>query len=220
MSTLREKLISNEELLLRSFPEYYKSINIYLSKLRRLHLDGDLYNFVIASSKSKRNQYFEYNKKGFKSSLDIINQNKENIEFENYTKSSILISGSRYNSMEICSLAKNFNIQVGMYYNEENNILILKSEIGGAPYADGWNKQDKVYVYYLQSENNEANYNTKIFSNNVNKIMYSNVIGEYYCDIHLFCRHNGELEYEYKGLVRPIEMVAKNKAVTLKVLND
>lgn len=215
---IKEKLIGNEMLLLKKFPKYSTSIDLYISKLKQLTVDGDFYNFVLASGKNKIDQYVDYSIHGYKSSVKIIAENLDNLDLDKCTKPDILIKGNLYNSMIISALAKNFNVQTGMYYNKEDNIIVLKSEIGGTSFNDHWVIKDGTFHYFFQKEKNTDNYRTKRFKILVNLKTYENSIGLNNSKVHFFCRYKDDFEYVYKGIVKPQELVSDNKAIILKLI--
>ena len=70
---------------------------------------------------------------------------------------SSLIEGQKYNYLNISALANNFNLQVGMYFCESTESVIIKSTIGESKqkYDDHWCDTAQEILYYCMQKEAE-----------------------------------------------------------------
>lgn len=130
MNTLKEQILNNEKILLKNFSEQYGlAIQFFIKKIEALDKDGDIVKFLNNKCilSIKKDQYDLFHKNGYKTAIDIKNEyDKTNLVYsriENLEKDELV------NTMMISVYANNFNSQKGMYYNQEDDILILKCQV-------------------------------------------------------------------------------------------
>lgn len=215
---LKNEIIANEKVLLNKFTQYKQSINQFIKKLEGVKYDGVLYDLVTRSflTKEKQEQENLYNMYGYKSSRQLINEHKNLLNLNDRPNLSNIIEGQFYSSLEVCSIADNFNNQVGMYYLSGENSIIIKSTIedNDRPYDDRWFKSGVVLRYFMQNEN-EANVKTLNFSHKPNSVIFNALMERELIDIHVFInKKKGDL-YKYEGVYHPCGIVSKNKAFLL-----
>lgn len=188
---IKQEIIENEYKLIKIFPSYKQSINQYIQKLFDIKNDYNLYSFITTSfSQRKINQVREYNEKGYKSSKQIIDEKKLELNMEDKALVSSLVEGKKYSSMEICAYADNYNILKGMYYLENVKQCIIKATINEENnYANEWIEKGIVIKYYMQEEQIE-NKSKLVFSHAPNRIIFESLMSGNECLIHLFSRNN------------------------------
>lgn len=219
--TLKELILENENIIYNNCKnEFGLSIKQFITKIEKLREDGDVIRFLENKSimEIKKEQYDFIHKKGLKTAIDIKNEySKTDIK---YTSINDLKTKELINGIMISSIANNFNNMLGMYYDEINKILILKSQIKDGPYEDKWIENNKKLHYCLQSENLE-NYSKLNFSKQPNKIC-KNIIFGYDLDtkVYLFYRYNKGEDYIFAGEVELEKFTDGNKAVILTIKDN
>lgn len=215
---IKNIILENEYKLLENFEEYKQSINQYIKKLESIKYDAMLYNLIMRSfgSNEKAVQENKYNMYGFKSSRQLINEYKSYLDLNDMPVLDKLIEGDTLSSLEICSLADNYNNQVGMYYLTGKNAVIIKSTVedNNRPYDDKWLKGDIILRYCMQSEKPE-NVNTLNFSHKPNAVIFNSLMDQSLLDIYVFVNSSKGKPYVYKGIYHPCGLVSKNKAFLL-----
>src|SRR5690554_2750371 len=184
--SIKEKIIDNEKKLLQLFPQYRTSIRLFISRLKKIKLEGDIYKFIQTFSHSRIEQYRVFNNEGHKSALDILNESVDNVNIFDVTNESNLIVGDYYNYVEISAFANNFNFLKGMYYNSYDNNIIIKSQIQGEMYNDHWIIVEDELYYCLENEIIHSNYINKTFGKTPNRMIYERLINSNDADIHVF----------------------------------
>ena len=211
-------IIKNEKELQKYFDEYRQSINQYIKKLQTVNYDAMLYELIIRSfsSKEKNEQENKYNMRGFKSSRQLINEYKHFLDFNDRPKIDELNIDDEYSSLEICSLADNYNNQVGMYYLTGMNSVIIKATVedNERTYDNKWLKGDLILRYYMQNES-EANVNSLKFSHKPNSIIFNSLMEQELINIYVFENKKRGSNYKYKGIYHPCGLVSNNKAFLL-----
>ena len=214
---IKGKIIENEKKLLDAFPEYKQSICQLIKKVEKANYDGVLYEIIESSFKTdnKIQQIKKYNIKGFTSSLEILEMNKDMLDLNDKPKLCNLVEGNQYNQYDICCMAKNYNNQVGMYFVDENNIIIKSTvEDNNRPYDDRWLKKDIVLKYFMQREK-EENLKTLIFSNRPNVTIFNALMEGRMINIHTFINTKSGDNYKYYGIFHPCGLVSNNKSFIL-----
>ena len=216
--TLKEKIINNENILLENFSnEYGRAIKYFIAKIQSLPNDGDIVKFLNNPSirQIKKKQYDLFHSRGFTTAIDIM----ENYDISNLEYATInnLEVGSLVNALTICAMANNFNHQKGMYYNEVDDILFLKTQLKNGQYGDRWIDRNHELLYYLQTEKESLFYSTKNFSHKPNLIC-RDIIEKVnnHTKVYVFYRYNGGDRYFYDGQYNPIKFVEDNKAIILR----
>lgn len=207
---IKKAVLENEMKLLLAFPEYSSSIKQYISKLKTISYDASLYFFIQASFRNKEKQEKAYNRKGFLSSRQLIDNLKSEIDFTDSITLESLSENKRYTSLDICSLAQNYNLQVGMYYCDKKNCVIIKSTTDGdnRMYADHWLDDQKLY-YYMQKEK-DANREKYSFSNKPNRVIYKSLLTEKSIPIYVFYNTKKSELYMYAGVFQ-VEHISDDK---------
>lgn len=214
---LKNKIIENEKKLLDNFPEYKQSIFQFIKKIEKCSNDSMLLEIIVSSfsSESKKNQIKKYNESGFVSAYELINSNLESLDLSEKITLDNIIDGNLYNPFEICSIAKNYNNQVGMYYINDSNVIIKSTvEDNNRPYDDRWLKKDIILKYFMQKEK-EINLSTLIFSNKPNVTIFNSLMEGYMINIHVFINTKKGDKYKYCGIFHPCGLVSNNKAFIL-----
>lgn len=212
---IKKEIIENEYKLIKIFPSYKQSINQFIQKLYDIKNDYNLYSFITTSFSRKINQVREYNEKGYKSSKQIIDEKKLELNMKDKALVSSLVEGNKYSSMEICAYADNYNILKGMYYLENVKQCIIKATINEENnYANEWIEKGIVIKYYMQEEQIE-NKSKLVFSHAPNRIIFESLMSENECLIHLFSRKNKGEKYTYSGVFCPCSLVENNTAFIL-----
>lgn len=215
--SLRDEILKNEELLLKEMgKDFNLAIKYFVGKIKALNNDGDIVKFLNNPSIRiiKKNQYDAIHKAGLKTAIDIMNEYKEDIcpatEIED------LKEGGLVTSLTICALANNFNHQKGMYYNQVENIVLLKTQIRNGVYADNWIERDKKIKYYLENEKESLNYARKTYTH-VPNIVCSEIIEQKNKDtkVYLFYRYADGNRYFFGGEYKPVSFIEGNKAIIL-----
>lgn len=214
--SLKEKILDNEYKLLSAFSnEYGQAINMFIKKIESLSKDGDIIKFLSNSSIEdiKKEQYDLYHRNGYKTALDIMNEyDKSDIK---YTEISNLKPGDKINTMTLCALANNFNLMLGMYYNEKEDYIILKSQTFGGDYNNKWIDENNMH-YYLQNEL-ENKYQTLEFSHKANQVCRDIILNmNSHTKVYLFDRHYKNEDYNYCGEVNLIKFINDNKCIAIK----
>lgn len=218
--SLKEAIINNEKLLLDNFSnEYGLHIKYFIAKIQSLPKDGDIVKFLNNPSirHIKKKQYDLFHNRGFRTAIDIMND-YDLSDLECTTLENLEV-GELVNALTICAMANNFNHQKGMYYNEKDDILFLKTQLKNGQYGDRWIKRNRELLYYLQTEKEELFYTTKKFSHKPNLIC-RDIIEKInnHTKVYLFYRYNGGNRYFYDGQYAPIEFVENNRVIVLKKL--
>ena len=214
---IKKAIIENEMRLLEAFPEYASSIKQFIPKLELINRDMDLYSFIHASFKNKATQENEYNWKGFVSSRQLIEMLKNELDNNDLTCCSSLIEGQKYNYLNISALANNFNLQVGMYFCESTESVIIKSTIGESKqkYDDHWCDTAQEILYYCMQKEAEENAKTRNFKSRPNAAIYKSIINNTPIDIYVFMNSKKKGLYSYMGIYHPIMVDEGNKAFIL-----
>lgn len=214
--TLKEMILDNEKQLSDKFySEYGQAINLFIQKIKSLPTDGDIVKFL--NNKSildiKREQYELIHNNGLKTAIDIMNEyDKSDL---NYTDIKKIAIGSPVNTITICAIANNFNQMLGMYYNEKDDILILKSQIFGGEYSNRW-LNDNQLLYFLQNETEEK-YQFLEFGHKPNQICKDIILGyNKHTKVYLFKRNNRKENYKFCGEFIPIRFQNNNKCIVLQ----
>lgn len=215
--TLKDKILDNEKVLLENFSNEYKlAIQYFMTKIESLPTDGDIVKFLNNPSirRIKKKQYDLFHSRGFKTAIDIMSEyNNENLV---YTCVQDLEIGSLVNALTICAIAKNFNHQKGMYYNESEDILLLKCQVKNGQYGDRWLTRNRKLLYFLQTEKESNNHINKKFSHKPNQICREIIEGENkHTKVYIFYRYNRGDRYFYEGEYIPTEFVEDNRAIIL-----
>ena len=220
--SLKQEILDNEMYLLKNFErDYGPHIKNFISKINALSYDGDIVIFLSSPylETQKQEQYDAIHSKGMKTAIDIMNTyDKSNLKYialDDIKKEDLLTA------MDICALAKNFNIQKGMYYNSEKNNLIIKSQIKDGQYDNSWIVRDKQMKYYLEQEKYEDVYYNLKFSHLPNQICRDIIIGfNQETRLYLFYRYNNGDRYFYAGEYKPVKFVENNKAIILENIDE
>lgn len=216
---VKKKIIDNEKELLNFFKgsDIYKSIQQYIPKLNIINRDMDLYNFINASFKQKNKAEEIYNKNGFKSSRQLINESVADLDKNDITNINNLLANNKYTYLDICALSKNFNSQVGMYYLEEEDCVVIKTTVedNNRPFDDRWLNRDKnVLIYCIQKEK-EENVESLSFSHKPNAMIFNSLMLGELIDVHVFLNHKKGENYTYEGVFHPCGLVDGNNAFVL-----
>ena len=214
---LKKLILKNEENLLSLFGnDYGINIKLFKKKIEALRYDGDIVKFLNNDSilEIKKEFYDLIHKYNQKTAVDLMNEYpKENLL---YTSIKNLEIGEKVNTMTICALANNFNMMLGMYYNQEENILILKSQTRDGDYHDKWINETDL-VYYLQNEKEEK-YQSLEFSHQPNQICRDIILKlNSNTKVYLFTRNNKDEEYIYHGEVTPVKFLNNNKCILITI---
>jgi len=217
--SLKELILENENKLYNYFKDDFGlAIRFFKAKISDLKEDGDIVKFLENPSilEIKKEQYNKTHNYGLKTAIDIKNEyDKTNLK---YTTLESLNKGDLVNSITICCIANNFNQMFGMYYDEDSNALILKSQIQDGPYEDRWIKENEELHYCLQMEPDE-NCMKLSFSKLPNKICKNIILGyDLNTKVYLFYRYNKNEDYIYAGEVKLKKFTDNNRAVILNVV--
>ena len=215
--TLKDKILDNEKVLLENFSNEYKlAIQYFMAKIESLPTDGDIVKFLNNPSikRIKKKQYDLFHSRGFKTAIDIMSEyNNDNLD---YTCVQDLEIGSLVNALTICAIANNFNHQKGMYYNESEDILLLKCQVKNGQYGDRWLTRNRKLLYFLQTEKESNNYINKKFSHKLNQICREIIEGENkHTKVYIFYRYSRGDRYFYDGEYIPTEFAEDNRAIIL-----
>ena len=220
--SLKEKIIENEELLLKYFEQDYgKHIKYFIAKIKALDYDGDIVNFMNNDTLpiQKKDQYNAIHAKNLRTALDItMDYPKDNLK---YLQLDDLKIGDLLTTMNISALAKNFNTMKGMYYNVDKDILIIKSQVKDGPYNNNWINRNKEMKYYLESEKYEDSYYNLNYSHLPNQVCRDIILGNNKTTkMYLFYRYSEGDRYFYAGEYKPIRFIEDNHAIILKNNQD
>ena len=214
-NSLKSLILKNEDHLLNKLGEKYElSIKLFKKKIESLKNDGDIVKFLNNDSilDIKKEQYDEIHQRGLETAVDIMN-NYDKSQLK-YTLVDDLYVGEEVNTITLCALANNFNLMLGMYYNEKDDILILKSQTENGEYNDKWINDDE-FLYYLQSEDDE-NYKSLEFSHKPNQICRDIVLKlNLHTKVYLFIRKNKKEDYIFCGEFNPIKFLNNNKCIVI-----
>lgn len=215
---IKEEIILNEKNLLMKFGQYKQSINQFIKKIECVKYDGILYDLITRSfaSKEKQEQENVYNMNGYKSSRQLINENKPFLNLNDRPNINNIAIGKEYTSLEICSIADNYNNQVGMYYLSGENVIIIKSTIedNDRPYDDKWYKPGVILRYFMQNES-EKNIKTLNFSHKPNSVIFNALMERELINIYVFVNKKKGAPYIYEGIYHPCGIISKNRAFLL-----
>lgn len=214
---LKQNILKNEDKLLSVFgKDYGVKINLFKKNIEGLRYDGDIVKFINNSSlyDIKKDFYDLVKGKGYKTAIDIVNEyKKDNLT---YTSISNLKVGEKINTMTLCALANNFNMTLGMYYNEKDDILILKSQMHNGYYDDKWINSNDI-LYCLQSEK-KAKYQSLEFSNKPNQICRDIILRlNSSTKVYLFTREKKYEHYIFCGEVIPVKFLNNNKCILISI---
>lgn len=217
--SLKEEILGNETRLLDKFGnEFGASIKLFIKKIESLAKDGDIVKFLNNPSiiDIKKEQYDTIHEKGMKTAIDIMNEyNKDNLD---YTSVIDLMIGDKLNSMILCAMANNFNLMLGMYYNENEDYVLLKSQTSDGQYNDKW-IDDRKMMYYLQNEKKDK-YGSRDFSHIPNQLCRDIILNlNTHTKVYLFDRKSKKEDYVFCGEVRPISFCNQNKCIILEKIN-
>ena len=216
--SLKEQILENEDKLYKVFKDDFGlAIKLFKAKIECFKEDGDIVKFLENPSilDIKKEQYDKIHAKGMRTAIDI----KESYDKSKlkYTTINDLKINDKVNTMTICSIVNNFNVMLGMYYDNATKSLILKSQIKDGTYKDRWIEKNKTLYYCLQNEA-EENYSKLSFSKYPNTVC-KNIMFGYDLDtkVYLFCRCNAKEDYTYFGEVKLEKFVSGNKAIIINV---
>ena len=167
----------------------------------------------------KKEQYTAIHNAGLKTALDILDSydksKLESISIDKIKENDLLTA------MNISALANNFNIQKGMYYNEKNDFIIIKSQIKDGPYDNHWIIRNSQMKYYLETEKFTDVYYNLQFSHLPNRICRDIIIGyNNHTKLFLFYRYNNGDRYFFAGQYKPIKFVEDNRAIIITKINN
>lgn len=213
--SLKSLILKNEDYLLTKIGDKYDlSIKLFKKKIESLRTDGDIIKFLNNPSilGIKKEQYDDTHRLGLKTAIDIMNEyDNNNVQSTSIDKIKI---GERINTMTICALANNFNLMLGMYYNENEDFVILKSQTSGGDYNNKWLDSNNLQ-YYLQTEENYK-YQSLEFSYKPNQICRDILLNiNSHTKVYLFNRENKNEDYEFCGEVKPIKFTNNNKCIVV-----
>lgn len=214
--SLKQQILNNEYKLLSVFSnEYGQAINLFIKKIESLPTDGDIVKFLNNPSilDIKKDQYDLFHSNGYMTAIDIMNEyDKSGIKCTEITG---LKLGDKINTMTLCALANNFNLMLGMYYNKEDDFIILKSQTIGGEYNNKWLDENRM-LYYLQTEKDEK-YASLEFSHLPNQICRDILLNlNDHTKIYLFDRNSNKEDYTFQGEVKPVGFLNKNKCIVLE----
>lgn len=220
MNTLKEQILNNEKILLKNFSEQYGlAIQFFIKKIEALDKDGDIVKFLNNKCilSIKKDQYDLFHKNGYKTAIDIKNEyDKTNLEYsriENLEKDELV------NTMMISVYANNFNSQKGMYYNQDDDILILKCQVKKGQYDDRWTVRNKEMIYFLQDEKENIRYINKEFKHVPNQICRDIIENKNtHTKVYLFFRYSSGDRYFFAGECKIEGFLEGNKAIKISVL--
>lgn len=216
--SLKEQILENEDRLYKVFKDDFGlAIKFFKAKIESLREDGDIVKFLENPSilDIKKEQFDKTHSKGMKTAIDIKNDfDKSDLK---YTTIDSLNLNQTVNTMTICSLANNFNIMLGMYFDDITKSLILKCQIKDGPYEDKWIEPNKKLYYCLQNETDE-NFSRLSFSKYPNTVCKNILFGyDLETKVYLFYRYNKNDDYTYAGEVNLEKFVNGNKAIIVVV---
>lgn len=216
--SLKEQILENEDRLYKVFKDDFGlAIKFFKAKIESLREDGDIVKFLENPSilDIKKEQFDKTHIKGMKTAIDIKNDfDKSDLK---YTTIDSLNLNESVNTMTICSIANNFNVMLGMYYDDITKSLILKCQIKDGPYEDKWIEPNKKLYYCLQNETDE-NFSKLSFSKYPNTVCKNILFGyDLATKVYLFYRYNKNDDYTYAGEVKLEKFVNGNKAIIVNV---
>lgn len=216
--SLKKQILENEDRLYKVFKDDFGlAIKFFKAKIESLKEDGDIVKFLENPSilNIKKEQFDKTHSRGMKTAIDIKNNfDKRNLK---YTTIDSLTLNQKVNTMTICSIANNFNVMLGMYYDNVTKSLILKCQIKDVPYEDKWIEPNKKLYYFLQNETDE-NFSKLSFSKYPNTICKNILLGyDLETKVYLFYRYNKNDDYTFAGEVRLEKFVNGNKAIIVNV---
>ena len=216
--SLKKQILENEDRLYKVFKDDFGlSIKFFKSKIESLREDGDIVKFLENPSilDIKKEQFDKAHIKGMKTAIDIKNDfDKSDLK---YTTIDSLNLNESVNTMTICSIANNFNVMLGMYYDDKTKSLILKCQIKDGPYEDKWIEPNKKLYYCLQNETDE-NFSRLSFSKYPNTVCKNILFGyDLETKVYLFYRYNKNDDYTYAGEVKLEKFVNENKAIIINI---
>ena len=216
--SLKEQILENEDRLYKVFKDDFGlAIKLFKAKIESLREDGDIVKFLENPSilDIKKEQFDKTHSKGMRTAIDIKNDfDKRNLK---YTTLDSLKLNQKVNTMTICCIANNFNLMLGMYYDNITKSLILKSQIKDGPYEDKWIEPNKKLYYCLQNETNE-NFLKLSFSKYPNTVCKNILFGyDLETKIYLFYRYNKNDDYTYAGEVKLEKFVDGNIAMIVNI---
>lgn len=216
--SLKEQILENEDRLYKVFKDDFGlAIKFFKAKIESLREDGDIVKFLENPSilDIKKEQFDKTHSKGMKTAIDIKNDfDKSDLK---YTTIDSLNLNENVNTMTICSIANNFNVMLGMYYNDITKSLILKCLIKDGPYEDKWIEPNKKLYYCLQNETDE-NFSRLSFSKYPNTVCKNILFGyDLETKVYLFYRYNKNDDYTYAGEVTLEKFANGNKAIIVNI---
>lgn len=216
--SLKEQILENEDRLYKVFKDDFGlAIKFFKAKIKSLREDGDIVKFLENPSilDIKKEQFVKTHSKGMRTAIDIKNDfDKSDLK---YTTIDSLNLNESVNTMTICSIANNFNVMLGMYYDDITKSLILKCQIKDGPYEDKWIEPNKKLYYCLQNETDE-NFSRLSFSKYPNTVCKNILFGyDLETKVYLFYRYNKNDDYTYAGEVKLEKFVNGNKAIIVNV---
>ena len=216
--TLKDQILENEDRLYKVFKDDFGlAIKFFKAKIESLREDGDIVKFLENPSilDIKKEQFDKIHIKGMKTAIDIKNDfDKSDLK---YTTIDSLNLNESVNTMTICSIANNFNVMLGMYYDDITKSLILKCQIKDGPYEDKWIEPNKKLYYCLQNETDE-NFSRLSFSKYPNTVCKNILFGyDLETKVYLFYRYNKNDDYTYAGEVKLEKFVNGNKAIIVNI---
>lgn len=216
--SLKEQILENEDRLYKVFKDDFGlAIKFFKAKIESLRQDGDIVKFLENPSilDIKKEQFDKTHSKGIETAIDIKNDfDKSDLK---YTTIDSLNLNESVNTMTICSIANNFNVMLGMYYDDITKSLILKCQIKDGTYEDKWIEPNKKLYYCLQNETDE-NFSRLSFSKYPNTVCKNILFGyDLETKVYLFYRYNKNDDYIYAGEVKLEKFVNGNKAIIVNI---
>ena len=216
--SLKEQILENEDRLYKVFKDDFGlAIKFFKAKIESLREDGDIVKFLENPSilDIKKEQFDKTHSKGMETAIDIKNDfDKSDLK---YTTIDSLNLNESVNTMTICSIANNFNVMLGMYYDDITKSLILKCQIKDGTYEDKWIEPNKKLYYCLQNETDE-NFSRLSFSKYPNTVCKNILFGyDLETKVYLFYRYNKNDDYIYAGEVKLEKFVNGNKAIIVNI---
>ncbi len=227
MSSLSDDLIRNEELLSRILPTHNlgSKKSWWIGLYKAFTKEGDLIEYLRSPKTTPAFDEHEalFIEFGLPTVKQIVSRYVQNNprSINDKLRLESLIVGARYKSRDICSLAKNQNINLGMYMGRELNgrvVAILKATINGtrfrtAGYDDEWLDPDKTKMKYCLKR--EPMTNLFEFSGKENKAIFDGLITDMPVPIYLFANEEYEKDYVFYGIFEANSLSDDRKSFTL-----
>lgn len=209
-------VINKSYIVLKKENEYNKKNISQLENISNL-CEGNMYDYISKHKQSLARINECLSKNNLMSFNDLISKYSSTQTDLYRVKASDFEIGKKYRTTTICSLAKNYNHLLGMYYveNDEPFVVLKATTDGNGVYPNEWIEEGNILKYYLRADK-------KDYSNDVLRFGPNRIIKEKYdskeeLNILCFGRDNDNSLFIFYGVFSVIDFVFDKTGIWIKL---